>query len=80
MNNISGLIFGIIAIVVFFGVLYLASNWCIRDATHRGKSPTLVSIAVILFFPWGLIAWLLFRPDIIDPQERPFKLSDYRQQ
>jgi hypothetical protein len=80
MNNYSGLIFGIIALSVFFGVLLSGIKLCIRDAMRRGKSPTLVSIAVILFFPWGLIAWLLFRPDIIDPQERPVKLSDYRQQ
>ena len=62
------------------GALYMVSNWCIKDATLRGKSPIFVSIAVILFFPWGLIAWLVFRPDPVDPLKRPFNLDDYRQQ
>jgi hypothetical protein len=80
MNNISAILPLALFVVIFIGLLYLVSNWCINDATRRGKSPLWVSIAVILFFPWGLIAWLFFRPDIIDPREKPFKLSDYRQQ
>ncbi|MCE5308169.1 MAG: hypothetical protein LLG20_11065 [Acidobacteriales bacterium] len=36
---------------------------CINDARRRGKSPLLVCIAVFGFFPWGLIAWILFRPE-----------------
>ena len=37
--------------------------WSVKDAKLRGKSPLLVSLAVVLFFPWGLIAWLIFRPE-----------------
>jgi hypothetical protein len=33
------------------------------------------------FFPWGLLAWLIFRPPI-DPtkRDRRFRLEDYRVQ
>jgi hypothetical protein len=48
-------------LVLALGVLFLVSNWCIKDAIRRGKSPLLVFIAVIFFFPWGWIAWLIFR-------------------
>jgi hypothetical protein len=37
-------------------------SWAVRDARRRGKSPILVLNAVLFFFPFGLIAWLLFRP------------------
>lgn len=41
--------------------------WSVADAKLRGKSPLLVSLAVVLFFPWGLLAWLVFRPDPSTP-------------
>lgn len=47
-------------------VLLLAATayvlWAISDARRRGKSPLLVLIAVVFFFPFGLAVWLLFRP------------------
>ena len=30
--------------------------WAVRDARRRGKSPLLVLMAVLCFFPFGLIA------------------------
>lgn len=30
--------------------------WSVADAKLRGKSPLLVSLAVVLFFPWGLLS------------------------
>jgi len=47
-------------LLALLGITFRA---CSRDARRRGKSPLLVSIAVVVFFPWGLIAWLLFRPE-----------------
>ena len=41
--------------------------WAIKDAMSRGKSPLLVTIAVVFFFPFGLIAWLVFRPAAYRP-------------
>jgi hypothetical protein len=56
--------------------------WSIQDAKLRGKSPLLISLAVVLFFPLGLLAWLIFRPQPMDPTERNrrFHLEDYRVQ
>lgn len=56
--------------------------WSLADAKLRGKSPLLVSLAVVLFFPWGLVAWLVFRPDPVDltNPKRPFRIDDYRVQ
>ena len=70
----------LVPVVVFLliVVLGLTVRACVADARRRGKSPLLVTIAVILFFPWGVIAWLLFRPQPLD--RRPFRLDDHRVQ
>lgn len=57
---VGGLIFA-----AFFALALLVMNWCVRDAHRRGKSGFLVFVAVFFFFPWGWIAWLIFRPDPI---------------
>jgi len=68
-------------LVVLLAVLLLL-QWSIMDAKRRGKPAVLVSLAVVVLFPFGLIAWLLFRPEPIDPSKsrRPFRLADYRVQ
>ncbi len=38
--------------------------WAINDAMNRRKSPMSVVIAIVFFFPLGLVAWLLFRPPV----------------
>jgi len=55
---------------------------CATDARRRGKSPLLVAMLVILFFPLGLIIWLLVRPDVVDGSNgpKPFHLDDHRLQ
>ncbi len=58
----------LVAFVIVLAILFSVLEWISKDATRRGKSPFLVFIAVVFFFPWGLVAWLLFRPDPIDPQ------------
>jgi len=71
----------LVYVVVVGFVLGFAIKLCTDDALRRGKSPLLVSLACILFFPWGLIAWLLFRPKPIDPNSRGgFNLDEYRVQ
>ena len=74
----------IIALILMLGyTVYHLAYWAESDAVLRGRSPTLVKCAVILFFPWGLIAWLLFRPNPIvqDKQHpRPFDLNNFREQ
>ena len=64
--------------------LIIVVAWSARiaaiDARRRGKSPLLVCLMVIFFFPIGVIAWLLFRPDPIDPDGngRKFRIEDHR--
>ena len=72
-------VFGILAVVA---VAILLVRWSVADTKLRGKSPLLVSLAVLFFFPWGLIAWLLFRPEPLGPtnSKRTFRLEDYRVQ
>ena len=63
-------------------VLAITVTACVADARRRGKSPVLVVIAVVLCFPWGLIAWLLFRPEPLDSanRRRDFRLENHRVQ
>ncbi len=60
---LSALIVGSLLLLLLFAI-----KACINDARRRGKSPVLVCIAVFGFFPWGLIAWLLFRPETVRKQ------------
>jgi len=64
----------------FFALLAFTMRICISDAHRRGKSPTLVCIACILFFPWGTLAWIIFRPDPKDTRRSTFRLDDHRLQ
>lgn len=63
-----------VLLVVLFVFVSLVS-FAASDARLRGKSPWLVSLIVILFFPLGLIAWLLFRPVPADGTGDPGKLK-----
>jgi hypothetical protein len=81
MNDFFGAFFAILfAAALLIGLVALI-RFCVKDARRRGKSPLLVSLAAVLFFPWGLIAWLIFRPDQQDSNEkRGFRLEDHRVQ
>jgi len=86
MGGISGfLVFAVEYLIltsVCFALIALTIQACVTDARRRGKSPLLVSLAVIFFFPLGLIAWLLFRPEPLDGDRggRSFRLKDHRVQ
>lgn len=58
LTFLGRLITGLILVVPC--LLYL--SWAAADARKRGKSALLVCFALVVFFPWGLIAWLVFRP------------------
>jgi uncharacterized membrane protein YwaF len=45
--------------IVFVGSLI----WAYADAERRNKSGCLVALLVFLFWPIGLLIWLIFRPD-----------------
>jgi len=78
MQEILQYIFPLLGLALFGTIFWLAMRWCIDDARLRNKSPFMVCCAVILFFPWGWIAWLVFRPDAIDGSS--FDLNRYRRQ
>jgi hypothetical protein len=67
-------------VITFLGLLGYGTLLAVRDAERRGKSPWLVAIACVFFFPWGLIAWLIFRPDPTDKGKAGFEIEDYRVQ
>ena len=68
------LIFVWYAIPLAFLVLLMV--WTATDAEKRGKNPVLVCVFVIVTFPFGLLAWVLFRPP--ETPNKPFNLQDYR--
>ena len=67
------------ACVLFVGVAFMI-RFCVADAKYRGKSPVLVTLLAVFCFPWGLIAWFLFRPEpsIGTGGQRSFELENYR--
>lgn len=58
MREAQVFLFWLLLVLAFFAV----SSCAISDARQRGKSALFVWIAVVFFFPFGLLAWLLFRP------------------
>ena len=82
LGSAFGIFAGLILFVVVCVILGITIRVCIDDAQRRGKSPVLVCIAVILCFPWGMIAWLLFRPEPVkrDGGHPPFRLDKHRLQ
>jgi hypothetical protein len=65
IHDSGGIFLGLIVFVLVC-VLGVTIRACIDDANRRGKSPILVCVAVILFFAWGMVAWLVFRPPPIN--------------
>lgn len=78
LSTLLLLAFGLGVLIAF--VILIRVCW--NDARRRGKSPFLVCVIVFCFFPLGLIAWLLFRPEpdntLAGRQE--FRLKDHRLQ
>ena len=83
-ETLSTLLGQVILVIIMTCILALffafTMRICILDAERRGKSPILVCIACILFFPWGTLAWLIFRPDPKDGPGADFRLEDHRLQ
>lgn len=51
-----------VLVLCVFAALVASVAICAADAKRRGKSPWLVSLMVILFFPVGMLAWIFIRP------------------
>ena len=79
------LVFSVVYLIVTttaLALIALTIQACVTDARRRGKSPLLVTLTILFFFPLGLIVWLLFRPEPLDGSGhgRPFRLNDHRVQ
>lgn len=71
----AGLLVGFLLV---FLIAYI--RWIARDARSRGKSPLPVVLLAFISFPLGLLLWLVFRPDPVQPASRPLCLEDHRVQ
>jgi hypothetical protein len=82
MNTSVNIILFTLVLCATLAVAVLLVRWSVADAKLRGKSRLLVSLAVLFFFPWGLVAWVLFRPEPLGPtnSNRTFRLEDFRVQ
>ncbi|MGA9585497.1 MAG: hypothetical protein WBQ95_09230 [Terracidiphilus sp.] len=71
-----------VLVLCILAALIATIRICAKDAIRRGKSPWLVTLLVIVFFPLGLLVWLAFRPKIVEPADskKKFKLEDFRAQ
>lgn len=71
---------GSFILLLLFVLFVFAIRACATDARRRGKSPLLVTLMVLFFFPLGLLAWLLFRPEPLDAvsAQRRFRLETHR--
>jgi hypothetical protein len=80
-NQLSSLIDPVLALCIL-AALVATIRVCAKDAIRRGKSPWSVTLLVIVFFPIGLLIWLVFRPNIIKPpiRQKTFSLDDFRAQ
>ena len=74
--------FVILLVICILGAFIAVVRMCAKDAIRRGKSPWLLTLLVIGFFPAGLLARLLFRPNIVTRRGRrgKFKLNDFHLQ
>ncbi len=80
MTPVSNLIYFVVTALLLFTITF-AIRACVIDAKRRGKSPLLVTLLMV-FFPLGLIIWLLFRPTPLSGEVEPrkFRLQDFRVQ
>jgi hypothetical protein len=69
-------------ILISIPALWIGSGiWGYGDGYQRGKPPLLVAVMVMFAaWPLGLLAWLVFRPDLKGPPPKTFRLQDFREQ
>ena len=62
----------ILLLFMIAGITFLmvtSAIWGFRDGRRRGRSGILVAMLLLWVFPFGALLWVLFRPDVVDPQE-----------
>jgi hypothetical protein len=80
-NDFSRLVDPVLILCIVAAVI-ATIRLCAKDAVRRGKSPWLVTLLVIAFFPVGLLVWLVFRPNVVNTAgpKGKFELDDFRVQ
>jgi len=71
METLVWIFFIIPFIIVVFGLLVWSLIWAYKDAEKRGKPGWLV-VLLLLFMNWpfSLLIWLVFRPDVKAVEEK----------
>jgi hypothetical protein len=69
---------GLVVICLLLVVLVIVMRILAADARRRGKPPLLVVLLALVSFPLGLLLWLVFRPEPLHSNVRPFRLGDHR--
>ena len=69
---------GILVVFFLLILLVIMMRFLAADARKRGKPPLLVVLLAFVSFPLGLLLWLVFRPEPLEPAGRPFRLGDHR--
>jgi hypothetical protein len=65
----------IVLVLCILAAMIATVRMCAKDATRRGKSPWLITLLVVAFFPLGFVAWIVFRPKIIKPDQSRLDFS-----
>jgi len=79
MNDISEVLAKSFVILIVCSLL-ISMKMLAADARKRGKPAILVVLLAFASFPFGLLLWLVFRPDSLEVQRRQFQLQDHRMQ
>lgn len=73
-------LFAILAVCFLLILLVVSMRMLAADARRRGKPAILVVLLALVSFPLGLLLWLVFRPEPLEPNRRQFELSNHRMQ
>ena len=71
---------GVLIVCFALFLLFVGVIWIAADARMRGKPAVPVVLLSFVFFPLGLLIWIIFRPEPLHPAKPPFRLEDRRVQ
>jgi hypothetical protein len=63
MTRVDDVLRGILCLALSLSLWVWSGIWAYRDGKKRGKPGVSVAAFVMLFWPIGLLAWVVFRPE-----------------
>jgi len=66
----------IVLVWIYFALIIVCSRWAMNDAHQRNRNPFFVWFAVVICFPFGWLAWLIFRPEKSVKRKNSYVMSD----